>query len=75
MGNLINKDHMILITSFLSAIKVLLSAFDIKIEDEQINAIADIIAIMIIVCGIWKNTYTTKKSKKQKEILQQKGLM
>lgn len=70
------KDVAILAAAFLGALKLLLAAppFEWELPQETVDAIVNMVAVLVTLYGVWKNTYTTKKSQQQKYVLQQTGL-
>jgi SPP1 family holin len=73
MSNL--ADIVRFITGFLVALKLLFEAFGYSfINDEQIDAIANVASFLFILYFGFKNNYLTKKGKEQKEILKKHGL-
>ncbi|WP_310877186.1 phage holin [Priestia megaterium] len=71
-----SKDHLVLIAGFLGALKVTLASFGLQIiTQEQIDAVVNLISFGAALFAIWKNTYTTKKAKEQKEVLKKKDLL
>ena len=67
------KDYAILIAAFLGSVKIVLSSFGYQITEELVEAVANIIAWLIVGYGIWKNTYVSQRSQLQKEILERNG--
>lgn len=64
-----------LVLSILSGIKLLTAALGYKFfTDELAEALANLIPLFIILWGVWKNNYITKKGKMQKLVLQQHDL-
>ncbi|WP_018923879.1 hypothetical protein [Salsuginibacillus kocurii] len=61
------KDYAVLISGFLGAVKVVLSAFGIELPQEAIDTVADGLASVAVGVAIWLNTYTTPKAKKDKQ--------
>lgn len=71
-----NKDHAILLTGFLGALKLLLSSLGVDIiTDDIINAVVDLIAFGTALFAVWKNTYISSKAQEQRTVLQDKGLL
>lgn len=70
-----SKDYTILLAGFLSATKLLLSRFNIVIENEEIDAVVDLVAYGVGLYAIWKNTYVSKKSQEQRKVLEENKLI
>ncbi|QAS52363.1 phage holin [Halobacillus litoralis] len=75
------KDVATLVGGFLTAVMAFLATLNIRYEwltEASISAfVTVIIAFGMLVVGVysvWKNTYVSKKAKKQKRELQKKGL-
>lgn len=75
------KDIVTLVTGFLSALLLFLGTIGISFEwftTESINAfgvlLAATIALVASFYAIWKNTYISKKAKKQAELLEKHNL-
>jgi SPP1 family holin len=80
--NKMKKDIATLLGGFLTALLFFLGTIGIKFEwftTESINAFVLVIsafaALIVNIYAVWRNTYTTPNSKKQKEELQKKGLL
>jgi Co/Zn/Cd efflux system component len=76
------KDIFTLLGGFLTAVLLFLTAIGIKVDwftQESIDAfvfmVAAFVALAINLYAVWKNTFVSKKAKKQKETLKQKGLL
>jgi SPP1 family holin len=77
-----NKDIFTLLSGFLTAVLLFLGTIGIKIDwftQESIDAfvfmVAAFVTLIVNLYAIWKNTYVSKKARKQKEVLKQKGLL
>jgi len=77
-----NKDIYTLLGGFLTALLFFLGTIGIKFDwftVESINAFVVVVgalaALIINLYAVWKNTHVSKKAKKQKETLKDKGLM
>lgn len=68
------KDWFILLLAFSGALKLLLASFGIELAQEQIDAVLNFVAIVVVIVGIARNKYVTNKEKKQVALLKQKGL-
>lgn len=69
------KDWFILLLAFSGALKLFLSVvFGIELAQEQFDATSNFVAIIVVIVGIWRNKYLTKKEKKQVEVLKDNGL-
>lgn len=68
------KDWFILLLAFSGALKLLLASFGIDLAQEQVDAVLNFVAIVVVVVGIARNKYITNKEKKQVALLKQKGL-
>lgn len=71
------QDWLTLIMAVLGALKLILAAppFEIEIPSETLDAWANLFALAVTIYGIWKNTYVMRKSKMQKDVLEQTGLI
>lgn len=69
------KDYTILLAGFLGATKLILSRFNIVIEQEEIDATVDLTAYGVGLYAIWKNTYVSKKSQEQRKVLEENKLI
>jgi SPP1 family holin len=76
------KDIFTLLGGFLTAVLLFLGTIGIKVDwftQESIDAfvfmVAAFVALVINLYAVWKNTFVSKKAKKQKEALKQKGLL
>jgi SPP1 family holin len=77
-----NKDIFTLLSGFLTAVLLFLGTIGIQYDwftQESIDAfvfmVAALVALIVNLYAIWKNTYVSKKAKEQKEALKQKGLL
>jgi protein-S-isoprenylcysteine O-methyltransferase Ste14 len=77
-----NKDIFTLLSGFLTAVLLFLGTIGIQFDwftQESIDAfvvmLAAFVALAINLYAVWKNTFVSKKAKKQKETLKQKGLL
>lgn len=68
------KDWFILLLALSGAVKLLLASFGIDLAQEQIDATLNFIAIVVVIVGVIRNQYLTKKEKKQLEVLKRNGL-
>lgn len=68
------KDWFILLLALSGAVKLLLASFGIDLAQEQIDAALNFIAIVVVIVGVIRNQYLTKKEKKQLEVLKRNGL-
>jgi SPP1 family holin len=75
LNNHLKKDYLILIAGFLGAFKVFLTSwgYDV-IPQASIDSAVDMIGFGFALYAIWKNTYVSKKGKKQKEVLIKNGV-
>lgn len=68
------KDWFILLLALSGAIKIFLATFGFDLPQEQLDAGLNLAGIVVVVVGIWRNKYLTKKEKKQVEVLKDNGL-
>lgn len=76
------KQYVALIGGFLGALYLALQASGISVEfinpqkvDAWINVINMGLPLVLILYGVWKNTYLVKsKAKEQEQVLKEKGL-
>jgi SPP1 family holin len=76
------KDIVTLLGGFLTALLLFLGAVGISFDwfnQESINAfvvlVSALVALVINLYAVWKNTYTSKKAQLQKKALQAQGLI
>lgn len=76
-----NKDIVTLVTGFLSALLLFFGTIGISFDwftTESINAFGVLLAATLALLGalfaIWKNTYVSKKAKKQHDLLKKHNL-
>lgn len=68
------KDWFILLLAFSGALKLALATFGVELAQEQIDAILNLSAIVVVIVGVVRNKYITKKEKKQLEVLKDNDL-
>lgn len=59
---------------FLQSLGITLTWFTDKTIDAFMNALLAAVPFVLVIYGIWKNTYLTKKAKAQEEKLKEEGL-
>ncbi|MFC3883739.1 phage holin [Bacillus songklensis] len=76
------KDIFTLLGGFLTAVLLFLGTIHIQLDwftQASINAfvvmVAAFVALAINFYAVWKNTFVSKKARKQKEVLKNKGLL
>lgn len=77
-----NKDIFTLLGGFLTALLFFFGTIGVSFEwftTESINAFVLVVSAFVVLVvnlyAIWKNTYVTRKAKKQKKVLEDKGLI
>jgi SPP1 family holin len=75
------RDIVILLGGFLTSLLLFLGTIGVSFEwftKESIDAFVMLccagLALGVNLYAVWKNTYVSKKARKQKEVLKQKGL-
>lgn len=78
---LVKRDIITLLGGFLTSLFLFLGAIGVSFDwftqqsiDAFIMLCGSIVALGINLYAVWKNTYVSKKARKQKEVLKQKGL-
>ncbi|MGY3718815.1 phage holin, partial [Sutcliffiella cohnii] len=76
------KDVITLLGGFLTALLMFLGTVGISFDwfnEESINAfvllISSLVALVVNLYAVWKNTYTSKNAQLQKKALQAQGLI
>ncbi|AST92995.1 phage holin, partial [Sutcliffiella cohnii] len=76
------KDVITLLGGFLTALLMFLGTVGITFDwfnEESINAfvllVSSLVALVVNVYAVWKNTYTSKNAQLQKKALQAQGLI
>ncbi len=71
-----NTDIIRLTLAILAAIKMLVASFGFTFfTDEILLALENLVPLLIVLWGVWRNNYITKTGKAQKAVLEEKGLV
>lgn len=69
------NDFIRLTLAVLGAIKMVFASFGFTFfTDDFLLALENLVPLLLILWGIWRNNYITKKGKAQKAVLEQQGL-
>ena len=74
--NVNNTNDMIRITlAILAAIKMLIGSLGYNFfTDDLLVALENLVPLLLVLLGIWRNNYITRKGKAQKAVLEQHDL-